>query len=679
MNFKILTLLSVLISGSPAWSQTETDQIVAEIIEDLSGETMEDYDYGELTERLNHYLKHPIDLNNADKLQLSELVFLNPLQIGVLLRHRETNGAFMDILELQSLEGFDLNTVKRLLPFVYINTENSLSEFRFRQIVVAKHDLILRYGQVIQPQHGYSVADPEASRYLGSPQKYLLRYRFDSERKISFALNMEKDAGEQFFAGKQNHGFDYYSASIQFNKVGKFEKLVLGDYGLQFGQGLALWSGLSFSKGGAISGLAKPDVGLRQNSSFNEALFFRGISGTVKLRKFFVTPFISYKKIDAAMETGQEGSYITSLGISGYHRTVSETTNRNTVRQFVSGAAIDYRSRTKKIGLNAYHTHLSHPLGIQPALYNQFDLVGSKLTNIGLNYSFSYRNTYFFGEFAHSLGSGMALIQGALSSLSPRVSVAILHRRYDRDYHSMFNQGFSENSSAVNEHGIYAGLVLKPASGWEVSSFFDIFKFPWLKFRVDAPSKGYETLSQITWAPNKRFRINWRYRLERKEENSEQQLHISTLDEVIRLNYRMEVFFKMNEMFQVRSRVEVAGYQKGSQSKKHGQVIYQDLIYNPLSARFSGNLRFALFDTSDADTRIYAFENDVLYSYSMLGYQLNGFRYYLNGRFKVKKGLDLWCRYARSQFPHTSEVGSGLEKITGNARTDLRVQLRYQF
>ncbi|HEY0898463.1 MAG TPA: hypothetical protein VGD90_03970 [Sphingobacteriaceae bacterium] len=676
MSFKFLILLPVMVLGTAAFAQSETDQIVAEIIEDLARETAEDYDFGELTERLNHYLKHPIDLNNTNQQQLAELFFLNPLQIESLLRHQENNGDYIDILELQSLDEFDLSTVRRLTPFVYIKTENTLTSFRLDR---ARHDLILRYGQVIQSQQGYSANDPEASRYLGSPQKYLVRYRFNSDRKISLALNMEKDAGEQFFMGRQTRGFDHYSASIQFNKVGKLEKLVLGDYALQFGQGLSLWSGLSFSKGAAITGLAKPDLGLRQNSSFNEALFFRGVSGTLRLKKFFLTPFFSYKNIDAGMEPTPEGFIVSSLSISGLHRTASETENKNSVSQMVAGSAVEYKSKTTRLGFNAYHTTFSTPLGAGPALYNQFDFAGSQLTNFGANYSFSYRNTYFFGEAAHSLGQGFALINGLISSLSPGVSVAVFHRKYDRDYHSLFNQALSESSTAVNEQGVYGGLVIKPASGWEFSSYFDMFKFPWLKFRVDAPSKGYETLSQITWSPNKRLRINWRYRLERKEENSEFPGMIMVLEDVTRENYRMELFFKMNERFQARSRFEIASYQKGDRSVKIGEMIYQDLIYSPLSSRFSGNLRFALFDTPDSDARIYTFENDVLYSYSMLGYQLKGFRYYLNTRFKVKKGLDLWCRYARIQYPHATEVGSGLEKISGNAKTDIRVQLRYQF
>ena len=679
MSFRFLILLPVMVLGTAVFAQSESDQIVAEIIEDLARETAEDYDFGELTERLNHYLKHPIDLNNTNQQQLAELFFLNPLQIKSMLRHQETNGDYIDILELQSLDGFDLSTVRRLTPFVYIKTENTLTSFSFSQLDRARHDLILRYGQVIQPQQGYSANDPEASRYLGSPHKYLVRYRFNSDRKISLALNMEKDAGEQFFMGRQARGFDHYSASIQFIKAGKLEKLVLGDYALQFGQGLSLWSGLSFSKGAAITGLAKPDLGLRQNSSFNEALFFRGVSGTLRLKKFFLTPFFSYKNIDAGVEPTPEGVIVSSLSISGLHRTASETENKNSVSQMVAGAAVEYKSKTTRLGFNAYHTTFSTPLGAGPALYNQFDFAGSQLTNIGANYSFSYRNTYFFGEAAHSLGQGIAVINGLISSLSPRISVAVLHRKYDRDYHSLFNQALSESSTAVNEQGVYGGLVIKPASGWEFSSYFDMFKFPWLKFRVDAPSKGYETLSQITWAPNKRLRVNWRYRLEHKEENSELPGIVKVLEDVTRQNYRMEIFFKMNERFQARSRVEIASYQKGDGSAKIGEMIYQDLIYSPLSSRFSGNLRFALFDTPDSDARIYTFENDVLYSYSMLGYQLKGFRYYLNTRFKVKKGLDLWCRYARIQYPHATEVGTGLEKISGNAKTDIRVQLRYQF
>lgn len=662
-----------------ARAQSETDLLITEIIEDHGKEAAEDYDFAELTERLNYYLRHPMNLNKVSESQLAELFFLDPLQINALIEHRRLNGDYLDLLELQSVPLIDLGTIRKLLPFIQLSAENTIRDFQLRQLQQGKHDLILRFGQILQAQQGYRVTDPSASKYLGTPARYLVRYRFNSDRRLAVAINMEKDAGEQFFAGKQSIGFDYYSASILIKQIGIVEKLVIGDFGLQFGQGLSLWSGLSFSKGASVASIAKQDLGLRQNSSFNEALFFRGISASVKLNNLTFTPFLSYNRIDAGQEAIAGETAISSIGLTGLHRTNTEVAKKSTVPQLVAGGALQFNLKRLNLGLTGYHSQFN--LGLKPgeALYDQFELTGSRLSNVGLNYNFTYRNTYFFGEVAHSLGSGLGILNGAITSLSPRISVSILQRRYDRDYHSLFNQAISENTSATNERGVYSGLTFKFGRAWEVSSYFDMFRFPWLKFRVDAPSNGYEFLSQVVYAPNKKLKISGRYRSEAKQENGEAPEAINPIDDVARKNYRVEFFFKVNDNVQVRSRAEVSGYRKGLLPQKYGQLLYQDVIFNPLSSRFSGNVRFALFDTPDANTRIYTFENDVLYGYSMHGYQLQGFRFYVNGRFKIKRGVDLWGRYSRIKYPHESEIGSGLEKIDGNTRSEVKVQLRFQF
>ncbi|WP_235972664.1 hypothetical protein [Pedobacter ghigonis] len=56
-----------------------------------------------------------------------------------------------------------------------------------------------------------------------------------------------------------------------------------GDYTLQFGQGLTLWSGFSFDKGPDVTSVAKKDLGLRPYTSTNEYSFFRGAAATINL------------------------------------------------------------------------------------------------------------------------------------------------------------------------------------------------------------------------------------------------------------------------------------------------------------------------------------------------------------------------------------------------------------
>src|SRR5690606_9304231 len=101
-------------------------------------------------------------------------------------------------------------------------------------------------------------------------------------------------------------------------------------------------------------------------------------------------------------------------------------------------------------------------------------------------------------------------------------------------------------------------------------------------------------------------------------------------------------------------------------------------IYNPLRSFFSANTRFAIFDTQGFNSRIYTYENDVLYSFSAPGFQNRGIRFYLNGKFRIRKNIDLWLRCALTKYINADEIGSGLDKIEGSRKSEVRAQLRFQ-
>lgn len=672
-------LFLFLFKSMIAYSQDEATDIIEKILDMISQDPSEDQDYSNIAERLNFYSKNPIDLNAATSEQLKELVFLSAIQIKEILNHRVENGLFIDILELQSIRSLDSESASLLLNFVRVGLPSQLQDVTIKKLLrKAEHDLMLRVGQVLEAQAGFTVStNAEEANYQGSALRVLTRYRYNYSNTLAASINMEKDAGEQFFNKIYNRGFDFYSGNISFRGSGILRKIVVGDYALQFGQGLAMWSGSGFGKGAGISTIAKQDFGLRPYSSVNESMFLRGASGTFNYRKISFTPFISRKKIDTSVT--EQGDEVSSLNISGLHRTKSEIENKDRLSSTIYGANVQFNSKNLNIGLTSYQTQFSLPFSIGKSLYEQYDFRGSSLTNLGINYDYNFKNTYFFGETAHSLNSGYALINGLMSSLSPRVSLVLLHRQYAKNYHSFFNQSVSEASNAVNESGFYSALALKFDSKWDLFTYSDVFRFPWLKFRVDGPSSGYEILAQMSYRMNKKLKLSGRFKQQVREENPEDRNLGSGLETVDKQNYRFEISYSINDRFSVRNRAEIVRYQKGSAKYELGFLNYQDIIYKPLSSKLSGNMRFGIFDTESFNSRIYAYENDVLYSYSVPAYQGRGIRFYVNGRYTLIRGFDLWLRYSLTSYYGQQTVGSGNDMISGNKRSDVRMQIRYQF
>jgi hypothetical protein len=90
-------------------------------------------------------------------------------------------------------------------------------------------------------------------------------------------------------------------------------------------------------------------------------------------------------------------------------------------------------------------------------------------------------------------------------------------------------------------------------------------------------------------------------------------------------------------------------------------------------------VRLAFFDTDDFDTRIYAYENDVLYAFSVLPYFGQGMRYYFNLSYKINRNFSVWLRFSQTYFSDREIISSGLGQIDGRTRSEVKIQVRAKF
>lgn len=676
MHFRILTIVFVMMAFITNAQIAEQEVDVRDILESVAENLPDDYDMTELIDVLTKLKKHPINLNKTSPEELKTLVFLSPLQISNFFAYNKENGNFVDVLELQSIDGFDVKTVQSLLPFVTLSIATDYEKLTFRNIFnLGENDLVMRFAQTLQKQRGFT--DLPGNRYLGSPERFQTRYRYHYGTIVSAAITLDKDAGEKFI-GKP---LDFFSGNIALSKLGRIKKLVVGDYTLQFGQGVTMWSGFAFGKGPDVTSVAKKDLGLRPYSSANEYSFLRGISATINLYKNIdITPFVSFRNLDASQDADFNGNLVqSSINQTGLHRTPTEIDNKNVLSQQIFGAAIQYSKNDLGIGAIAYQSKYGNGFITQTPIYDRFSFTGSSLTNLGAYYNYTYRNIYFFGEAGKSLNNGLAFVNGALISLSPTVSTVITYRNYSKDYHSFFNQALAESGEATNEKGLYAGLNIIPNKRWAFSVYGDYFQFPWLKYRVDAPSKGYEILSQAIYTPSKTFKVLVRFKTENKQQNTGLEVPINFLDDVKKEGYRAEVSWQLNKKWSFQNRAEVSQYKKGVANPEFGYLVYQDIDYSPMFSKITGNLRIAYFDTPSYNSRIYAYEDDVLYSFAFGMYSGKGFRTYLNLKYNLAKKLNIWTRYALFIYKDVKTVGTYLDEIQGNKKSEVKIQLRYQF
>jgi hypothetical protein len=157
---------------------------------------------------------------------LERLPFLSESQIEHLLYYVYKYAPVQSIYELKNVEGLDMQTINRLLPFVYAEEIKSREQISPGQALrYGKHEILLRSDYCFQKKAGYHTPTEEElaknpnKHYLGEPYYLSARYSFSYKNKIQFGLVGEKDAGEAFW-NEQHKGFDFYSIHLAVKDIG---------------------------------------------------------------------------------------------------------------------------------------------------------------------------------------------------------------------------------------------------------------------------------------------------------------------------------------------------------------------------------------------------------------------------------------------------------------------------
>jgi len=672
----------------------QVDELINQNIELLSEQLQsEEGDLSSLTDVWNYYRRNPINLNRARKEDLEELQLLNDIQINNLLKHREKNGYLISIYELQSVEDFDIVTIRKILPFVYVSDNFNSAFFGYKEMFRdGRHEFVTRLQRTLEKQAGYNVPDSIKKKkpnayYLGDPNRYFARYRFQYNNNVSFAISGEKDAGEEFFTGSQKQGFDFYSGHLAIRNIRFVKTFVIGDYQATFGQGLTIWQGFAFGKSASPMNVKRYGYGIKPYYSFDENRFFRGAAATLRYKKFEFTGLVSHKRIDANAITGDTLSNgeidvvgVSSLELGGLHNTNSLVADKGAIRQTVFGGNAAFNNRSLHIGLTAQSTHLSEELIKTPTLYNQFDYQGKSNLVGGADYNYVFRNVNLFGEFAMSSSTGKAFCQGVIVALDPRLTFTAHYRHFDRNFQNLFGNAISENTLPQNEKSLYMGMEARIFKSMTLSLYLDQYSFDWVKFGASAPSRGRDIFTQLNYTPNKKLDMYLRFRHRTKFENSDVDNAYDYLVPYVQYNYRYNVSAQITPEIKYKTRIEYTFVDKNDAPDEHGIALVQDLIYKKLKFPFTFTLRYAVFDTKGYDSRVYVYENDVLYSYSVPALYYKGQRAYFLVNWDITRNIEIWVRLARTIYDNQTVISQGsLNEIDANHKTELKLQLRLKF
>ena len=286
-----------------------------------------------------------------------------------------------------------------------------------------------------------------------------------------------------------------------------------------------------------------------------------------------------------------------------------------------------------------------------------------------------------FGEVARDPDGTLGGLGGFSLRVRARLEALVLARAFSRDFVSLHGYAFGERNGATqNEYGLYTGLKVRLHRRWSLSTYFDQYRFPWLRFGVPRASAGHDALVRLTFRPQSWLQVSVQGRTETREEAARYRTgrwELEGLRPETRTTLRLEASYLFSKALRLRARGEVARFSAPRESASHGFLLYHDVRWDARSW-LRLHARLLLFDVESFDARLYAYEDDLLYAFAVPVFSGRGQRSYVLARLRLREALELQMKYAATVFEDVSTVGSGLDETPGNRLRELRVQLRWR-
>lgn len=618
--------------------QRAIDSDISDEVVDIAIEEVED-----MKEQLSFIASNPININTATRDELEALPFLSVTQVENLLEYIFDYGELKSIYELSLIKGWNGSTLMMSVPFLTVKPVIKEHKFSFKDIGrFGKSSVYVRAGGTLQKRKGY-----ENGKYLGKPYSLLTKFYF-KHKDFSVGLLGSKSEGEPFDF-KYNKGFDFYSSHIAFMNISKHIKGVyIGDYRLQFGQGLIFKSTSSFSTSAFTNSIIYSD-NIKPSYSSSETGYFRGIALAFGGKSFNINLMTSHTQYNKN---------------EGYHRTESDFEKRYQTPSYMLGGNFSFFGRYYKIGFTGY--------------YDFYD----KAFNVGVDYRFRIKFFNFAGEVAIDRNLKVATINSMSVYCNDKVSLITLFRYYPLGFHTKFGNAYSRNS-VTDETGFAIGVETSPFKNWKFNFIADIFNISFTKYNVNKPSVGFIFNFKAFYSTSENNSGYFKYNVLCREKNFNSDASLKKTGTYFKHSFSLNYNLILKERITIKSTLSSSVYAFDSLSNNlhltYGYMLSFAGGWRTLNNLFSFLSGATFFDIPDYDNRIYNYEPSVLYSYASEQYYGIGCRFFLVLKFIPVKGLNIEFKTSDTYFIDRNVIGSGNDEIKGNHKSQFLGVVRYNF
>ncbi|MFH0840978.1 MAG: hypothetical protein V1903_00015, partial [Bacteroidota bacterium] len=351
---------------------------------------------------------------------------------------------------------------------------------------------------------------------------------------------------------------------------------------------------------------------------------------------------------------------------SGLHSTISSIKKKDSLTDMVYGINISYSRSNFRAGTTWSQEWFSLPFQIvndDPAKI--FNFSGKSNSVYSFYYNTLLGRMLLFGEVSVNESLKIAIIQGLTLRPSNRLSINLLFRHYDNGFISLHGKGPGSTSSSGSENSVTGNFLFEAAKHFFISGGCQLREYPWLRYRNSSPSYYIRKELRGRYVPTEKFLAEaaCNFTLTTSDDNSTNL--IPRIEELTARTFSSIFRYSLTDELTLGTRFY---YKYAEESGEKGVAMLQDITYRFGNCPLTVWARFCLFNSNSWDTRIYIYENDLLYSFSVPPLYGNGSRNYMMLSWKIKERAELRFKYGISSKKETGLLYQNTEEFKFQVR-----------
>jgi hypothetical protein len=257
------------------------------------------------------------------------------------------------------------------------------------------------------------------------------------------------------------------------------------------------------------------------------------------------------------------------------------------------------------------------------------------------------------------------MVQGLSFRPSDRLSVNFLFWKYNPGYASFHGKGPGNSSVSYPEQSITGNFTFEAARHLFVSGGCIIQHYPWLKYRSSSPSIGVKREIRVKYLPAEKISYDLLYSYRMSMADNSAINRIPELKQIISRSLKFSFRYSLSGNLTLGTRID---YKLSDPGESKGVLLLEDFNYRVRWVPLTFWIRYCVFRSDDYNSRIYTWENDLLYSYSIPALYGKGSRFYFMVSWKIAGKAEIRFKYGI-----LSDTGSS---VTADAVEEFRLQLR---